>query len=393
MFWVIVAVIVVIVIVHNNNKKKRQAAGQQAPGYSPQEAGQRQWMRSSDTARAIVTRYRSYWAQGGPLYNSARSGELKIARFAVCVTETGIYEHVWVQDGTQFDSDLNSFAELSGPQAFTRLDQPAQRDELGRMICEGLAQFPWLTLENGVIRVRMERAGDAPKAAPQAQPARSSAPPRAGDPIDQAAFARAFAHMKGGDGAPAGTPKAESPKAAAPKKPEAPQPAPAGEDPRYSAFAAKILDYYRGLWNRESGSLYTELDTMPIRCFSLQVREDRLVESVWLEGDELPLVTDTPYDKLCGDTPVCPMNTPELQERLRSQIFQFLLGLGTVALQGDVFVPVRPGQSAPAGGASQSGGAPKGGGQGGNPADKDAQLRAQVQALLEKQKRDGHHKP
>lgn len=230
--------------------------------------------------------------------------------------------------------------------------------------------------------------------APKAAPTKPGAPPQAGDPIDQAAFARAFAHMSGD------APKGESPKAAPakPEPPEASEPArpeppktTGGDEAARKQFQTNILGYYHSLWNRDTGSLYTELASMPIHHFGVQVRADRLVESVWLEGDEIPLVNDTEYTKLCsGDASAkaFPLSSQQEMDQLYGLIRDYLLHLGTVELRGDYFYPLQPGQ-APSG---QS--APEGTSTGGkaaqafSQADKDAQLRAQVQALLEKQKKD-----
>ena len=104
--------------------------------------------------------------------------------------------------------------------------------------------------------------------------------------------------MSGGGATPPKAPRPPSrspqarPRQAGGPQPEAPKPA-ASDDDSHKRFVTDILGYYHNLWNRENGSLYTELDNMPIRCFTIQVRADKLVESVWLEGDEIPLVSDT----------------------------------------------------------------------------------------------------
>lgn len=243
-------------------------------------------------------------------------------------------------------------------------------------------------------------------------PTKPGVPPKAGDKLDQAAFARAFAHMSGED-SKAGAPKAESGKAApqaesgkaapkaepqAPSKPaEPPKPQASGSqgEDMYDKFVKHILGYYQKLWNKEDGTLYTELDSMPIHHFGVQVRADRLVESVWLEGDDIPLVNETEYAKLCaGDESarVIPLADPQA-DKLLGLIRDFLIYLGTVEPRGDYFYPLRPGQ-APSGQGAPTGadtGAKADGGkaaQGFSQADKDAQLRAQIQAMLEKQKKD-----
>lgn len=224
----------------------------------------------------------------------------------------------------------------------------------------------------------------SPKQGTSAGTSKTGAPPKAGDPIDQAAFARAFAHMSGDDSkaAPKAAAKPEAPKAEAPK----PEPSKPAEDAAFQKFAQNILGYYHGLWNRDNGSLYTELDTMPIHHFSVQVKEDRLIESVWLEGDEIPLVTDTNYDKICGGDPVYPMSTQALQDKLLGLIYDYLQHLGTVEVRGQDCFPVRAGQSQPAPAEPQ---APQGKiEQQFSQSEKEEQFRARVQALMEQQRKD-----
>ena len=130
---------------------------------------------------------------------------------------------------------------------------------------------------------------------------------------------------------------------------------------------------------------------MPIHHFGIQVREDRLVESVWLEGDDIPLVNETEYAKLCaGDesAQVIPLSSPRM-DKLMGLIRDFLAYLGTVELRGDFFDPLRPGQASsgqtPTGGAAAPAGKAA---KGFSDSDKEAKLRAQIQAMMEKQKKD-----
>ena len=234
----------------------------------------------------------------------------------------------------------------------------------------------------------------AAKPAGKSAPTKPGAPPKAGDKLDQAAFARAFAHMSGDapQGGASKAPAPEPPKSAPAPKTEAP----AGVIPE--PFLKKILHYYESLWNKESGSLYTELASMPIHHFGVQTREDRLVESVWLEGDDIPLVSETEYAKLCGADQeaagVIPLTAPQ-QSQLMAEISGFLLYLKTVEVRDGYFYPLKPGQ-APTGSGAPTGGAPSGSGappagkaaQGFSQSDKETQLRAQIQAMMEKQKKD-----
>lgn len=330
MFWLVVVIIVIIVIVHNNNKKKKQQqSGQQGP---------------------------QVYTQTPPRTQAPKAGAGKAA------------------------------PKSAPPQAGDPIDQAAFARAFSHMSAGDISGAP---------------KAEPAKAAPKAEPKKSSAPPKAGDPIDQAAFARAFSHMSG-DAPKAAPAKPEPTKASEPAGPEPPKAQASGSDgeDKYDKFIKNILGYYQKLWNKEDGTLYTELDSMPIHHFGVQVRADRLVESVWLEGDDIPLVNETEYAKLCaGDesAQVIPLASQQM-DKLMGLIRDFLIYLGTVEPRGDYFYPLRPGQ-APSGQGTPAGGAsapkpadskPAGGkaAQDFSQADKDAQLRAQVQALLEKQKKD-----
>lgn len=332
MFWLVVVIIVIIVIVHNNNKKKKQQQSGQQPTWTQQPTQSKGTGTPKTAPKAAPTK------PGAP------------------------------------------------PKAGEPIDQAAFARAFAHMSAGDISGAP---------------KAEPAKAAPKAEPKKSSAPPKAGDPIDQAAFARAFSHMSGdapkGESPKAAPAKPEPTKASEPAGPEPPKPQASGTDgeDKYDKFIKNILGYYQKLWNKEDGTLYTELDSMPIHHFGVQVRADRLVESVWLDGDDIPLVNETEYAKLCaGDesAQVIPLASPQM-DKLLGLIRDFLIYLGTVEPRGDYFYPLRPGQ-APSGQGTPAGGAsapkPAGGkaAQDFSQADKDAQLRAQVQALLEKQKKD-----
>ena len=352
MFWLVVVIIVIVVIVYNNNKKKKQ----QQSGQQPTRA---------DSPR--------------PASKAASSAAAKPGAGKTAPTKPG-----------------------APPKAGDKLDQAAFARAFAHMSGEDSKAGAGGSAKPEPVKTAPVKS-EPVKTAPKAEPAKSSAPPKAGDKLDQAAFARAFAHMSGED-SKAGAPKAESGKAApkaepqAPSKPaEPPKPQASGSqgEDMYDKFVKHILGYYQKLWNKEDGTLYTELDSMPIHHFGVQVRADRLVESVWLEGDDIPLVNETEYAKLCaGDESarVIPLADPQA-DKLLGLIRDFLIYLGTVEPRGDYFYPLRPGQ-APSGQGAPAGadtGAKADGGkvaQGFSQADKDAQLRAQIQAMLEKQKKD-----
>ena len=479
MFWVVVIILVIVVIAYNSSKKKKARQSGQPGGQAPNQAALRQgmeWLTHHPFTPQVLEFYAGLWSPEGKLYQASQQGEPPIASFVIHAGQDGTYETVYLKDGTSFDSNVSQFPSMGGNHPFL-LDTPEKRAALERYLFDGLSKLPTLNGTQGRLTVvpgvspgaagkrpaskasatasaktsgasktgappkagdkldqdafarafaHMSGGGATPPKAPQAaqpeapkhapakpeppksQPPKGSAPPKAGDAIDQDAFARAFAHMSGGGATPPKAPQAAQPEPPkhAPAKPEAPQPpqpeAPkpaASDDDSHKRFVTDILGYYHNLWNRENGSLYTELGNMPIRCFTIQVRADKLVESVWLEGDEIPLVSDTEFSKLSPENAsVYPLAEPA-QNQLFGLIRDYLLHLGTVELRGDSFYPLRPGQ-APAGqgaasGASSSGtssgggSAPAGkGAQGAGKMDQDAQLRAQVQAMLERQKKD-----
>ena len=368
MFWLVVIIIVVVVIVYNNNKKKKQQqSGQQGPQVHTQTPPRTQAPKAGASGATQTKKSSAPPKAGDPIDQAA------FAR---------AFAHMSATDPKAQGDKSAPKAEPKKSSAPPKAGDPIDQAAFARAFAHMSATDP---KAQGGKSAPAEAA--KPAAAPKAEPKKSSAPPKAGDPIDQAAFARAFAHMgvtggKADDGKSA--PKAEPPKADA-------------NQAALKQFHTNILGYYHSLWNRDTGSLYTELATMPIHHFAVQVKPDRLVESVWLDGDEIPLVSETEYAKLCnGDesTQVIPLSSQQEMDQLLGLIRDYLLHLGTVELRGDTFYPLRPGQSsgAPAGAPAGSGtgsDAPTGkAAQGFSQSDKDAQLRAQVQALLEKQKKD-----
>lgn len=421
MFWVVVIILVIVVIAYNSSKKKKARQSGQPGGQAPNQAGLRQgmeWLTHHPFTPQVLEFYAGLWSPEGKLYQASQQGEPPIASFVIHAGQDGTYETVYLKDGTSFDSNVSQFPSMGGNHPFL-LDTPEKRAALERYLFDGLSKLPTLNGTQGRLTVvpgvsagaagkRPASKASATASAKTSGASKTGAPPKAGDKLDQDAFARAFAHMSGGGATPPKAPQAAQPEppkhapakpeAPQPPKPEAPKPA-ASDDDSHKRFVTDILGYYHNLWNRENGSLYTELDNMPIRCFTIQVRADKLVESVWLEGDEIPLVSDTEFSKLSPENAsVYPLAEPA-QNQLFGLIRDYLLHLGTVELRGDSFYPLRPGQ-APAGqgaasGASSSGtssgggSAPAGkGAQGAGKMDQDAQLRAQVQAMLERQKKD-----
>ena len=134
----------------------------------------------------------------------------------------------------------------------------------------------------------------------------------------------------------------ESPKPA-PKKPEPPKP---DADPaQEQALISRIAVYYTSMWDKQ-GSLYKELDTsMPIDHFAIQLKGDRVVDSVWLSGDEVPLVSETAYTDLPGESPVAELTSGQLKGAYAS-VTQTLTSLGTLTYDkdADLFYPVHKGK-------------------------------------------------
>lgn len=421
MFWVVVIILVIVVIAYNSSKKKKARQSGQPSGQAPGQAGLRQgmeWLTHHPFTPQVLEFYAGLWSPEGKLYQASQQGEPPIASFVIHAGQDGTYETVYLKDGTSFDSNVSQFPSMGGNHPFL-LDTPEKRAALERYLFDGLSKLPTLNGTQGRLTVvpgvspgaagkRPASKASATASAKTSGASKTGAPPKAGDKLDQDAFARAFAHMSGGGATPPKAPQAAQPEppkhtpakpeAPQPPQPEAPKPA-ASDDDSHKRFVTDILGYYHNLWNRENGSLYTELGNMPIRCFTIQVRADKLVESVWLEGDEIPLVSDTEFSKLSPENAsVYPLAEPA-QNQLFGLIRDYLLHLGTVELRGDSFYPLRPGQ-APAGqgaasGASSSGTSSGGGSasagkgaQGAGKMDQDAQLRAQVQAMLERQKKD-----
>lgn len=199
----------------------------------------------------------------------------------------------------------------------------------------------------------------------------SSSTPQVGDEIDTDAFARAFAAMTGETPADSSESTKDSGfKGGSDAK------APSSEADT-SALTKVIQDYYVSMWNSKNGTLYTELDvTMSIDHFAIQIKGDHVVDSVWLRGDDVPLVSETKYASMPGATEslTCPESAASAVFR---RVKETLEGLGTIQYQDELFYPIGKKQSAPTGSGSSS-----------DPTAPDAATMAQLQAMLEQQMRD-----
>lgn len=421
MFWIILIIVIIVLIVHNKNKKKKSTSSTtpQTPTPTPakpavkspakptggklsaaEEAAlsgidhaafakafahmsgdgdstpkktggnddaDRKWVREHPFTEYICGLYVHGWRPGGNIYEKVASGALPIVRLVLRVDADKIHETLYLKDGTNFESDT-AFESFEAKDGYTRLDTAAKRDELYRCLVQRLGELPTIDVKaDGLHIITGAAAYDEPVPPPKPTTAADEEP----SGIDHDTVARAMARMNGG---------------AEPADPPEPKP---DDTERFKAFLAKILIYYHSMWNKEDGSLYTELDsTMPIDHFAIQVRENCLVESVWLIGDNIPLVTETAYSKLCGDGPVYDrMGDPEMQQKLLVLIGKYLTGLGTVEIRGNDFYPIRAKKAAPPPAEQEK---PSGGkaAEEFDEADQEARLRAQVQAMLDQQKKD-----
>ena len=327
-----------------------------APAAAPvvDDSADRRWVREHEFTEDICDFYHRAWGPEGKIYTKINAGELPIVRLVITVGPEGMNEKLYLKEGGDFDSET-TFASFEIDGAYTRLDTEAKRSELLKCITERLATLPTISVQADGFHVITGIS--APKAEPEPKPE-----PKAevkGDPfgassdsdfgsvdsqfsgISADAFAQAFAQMDSDapkkEEAPA--PKAEpTPAAAADDSDE-------GDPELLKAISVNVLGYYHGMWNKESGSLYTELNsTMPIDHFSFQAKETCLVESVWLIGDSVPLVTETTYEKLCAGDGIA---TPVLRSAKDRKTLELLLAkylvdeLGTVTLKGNDFYPVR----------------------------------------------------
>lgn len=152
------------------------------------------------------------------------------------------------------------------------------------------------------------------------------------------------------------------------------KPQPHGADP---AFLHALEQYFYSNWAKD-GSIYSDLDQMPILRFSVQPGSDRVIESIFLEGQAAPIINETRYDSLCDAAVIPDLSSPADQQQLSAHLSDYLLGLGTVTRKGTDFYPIRTAkpEDAPAAPAKKSGGP-----------DYET-LRAQMQSMLEQMAKD-----
>ena len=107
-----------------------------------------------------------------------------------------------------------------------------------------------------------------------------------------------------------------------------------------TVFMKGLKGYFHSNWAKD-GAIYADLDQMPISCFTVQLREDRVIESISLEGQEAPLVNETNYDTFCPADEIPDLTTPNQQQALFQTLTDYLLSLGTLTYKEDAFYPIR----------------------------------------------------
>ena len=263
-----------------------------------------------------------------------------------------------------FDKIAAAHPELPMGLSFPTLTSRAQVKWLGEMIAEEAAKVPALQKYPGsgndlIYFVNGSKCGQM-AAAKEAERKKQEAERRA------EARRQADAHTPGG---PKSAPGKDAPKGSSLEeqiaammdkqsgakppespKPEPPKPAPTPKKPnadpaQEQALISRIAVYYTSMWDKH-GSLYKELDTsMPIDHFAIQLKGDRVVDSVWLSGDEVPLVSETAYTDLPGESPVAELTSGQLKGAYAS-VTQTLTSLGTLTYDkdADLFYPVHKGK-------------------------------------------------
>ena len=215
MFWVVVIILVIIVIAYNSSKKKKARQSGQPGGQAPNQAALRQgmeWLTHHPFTPQVLEFYAGLWSPEGKLYQASQQGEPPIASFVIHAGQDGTYETVYLKDGTSFDSNVSQFPSMGGNHPFL-LDTPEKRAALERYLFDGLSKLPTLNGTQGRLTVvpgvspgaagkRPASKASATASAKTSGASKTGAPPKAGDKLDQDAFARAFAHMSGGGATP-----------------------------------------------------------------------------------------------------------------------------------------------------------------------------------------------
>lgn len=127
-------------------------------------------------------------------------------------------------------------------------------------------------------------------------------------------------------------------------------------------LARRVVDYYTGMWNGTDGTLFTD-PAMTIDRFGFRLEADHLTDTVWLEGSTQPLISDTAYSALPGQSRTMRLEDGQCAP-LYARVKDALLQLGTVRCRNELFYPIHT--------------APE--------RDSKADLEAQMQQLLKSKK-------
>ena len=93
-------------------------------------------------------------------------------------------------------------------------------------------------------------------------------------------------------------------------------------------LARRVVDYYTGMWNGTDGTLFTD-PAMTIDRFGFRLEADHLTDTVWLEGSTQPLISDTAYSALPGQSRTVRLEDGQYAP-LYARVKDTLLQLGTV---------------------------------------------------------------
>ena len=103
-------------------------------------------------------------------------------------------------------------------------------------------------------------------------------------------------------------------------------------------LARRVVDYYTGMWNGTDGTLFTD-PAMTIDRFGFRLEADHLTDTVWLEGSTQPLISDTAYSALPGQSRTVRLEDGQYAP-LYARVKDALLQLGTVRCRNELFYPI-----------------------------------------------------
>jgi hypothetical protein len=345
-----------------------------------QEQADRLWIRQHPHTKEICDYYYRLWAPGREWHQHLVTNDEQVDYLELEMKQDKIVEYLYYQDGRYSTSELTYSTlmgdETSDSKIYYRLQSLAKRDELKKLIYETLDSFSYITSRNGRLYVDRnicqatkgvdvpqipgyERSQNAPVAA-------TGTKSYASDPED----------LEAAD---------------------------------YQNFVNLVLQHYRKNWDRNTGAVYLGLEKTPIAQFAIDVKADKIIESFWLileNGSQFRTNLDTAYTMITTENCIPDMSSKTRQDNLLLRIAMYLLELGTVEVRGDYFYPIVKGGTAapqaaapqasappspapqPAAAANETPAKPEGeASKAFAAADQDAKLKAQIQAMLEQQKR------